>query len=537
MEFGEALRTATRPLNVLIEIIVFFILYVLFNWLVYPRYFSPLRNLPGPPLENTILGHFGAIIKSGGSTLQMGWVKEYGGVVRSVGPLGKERLLMLRPEALHKILVSDWMDYPKPNFLRKILGLVAGYGLLAVTGNEHRQMRKAMNPAFSLPNLMAQTDMYFDAINTLVGVLKAQIARAPEPSKGKVFPMYEWMSKITLDVICATGFGYYPNSLLNPDDELTDAYDDLIGLQSGLNLAKFSGVVALPGMARFLTSETGYKFRNLWKVVPGLASVSTFIDSLYRLRRVSRKMLAEKLADSAVNVDDFSAKKDIMSLLVRARNGETKDGYKLSDEALVDQVLTFLGAGHETTASGLSWSLWLLATHPEVQQRLRDEVAPIFAETDRPEYRVLKDLTMLDCVVMESLRVLPPVPMTVREATKSDWIAGVYVPKGTLFQIPLRVVNTWEETWGPDADQFRPERWLDLPSTYNPTFSMMSFIAGPKACIGRTMGISEMKAVLAAMVANFEFAPSYEGQIAHPTAAITMKPADNMPLLVTLVRK
>ncbi|KAI0041381.1 cytochrome P450 [Auriscalpium vulgare] len=510
MEIGEALRSATRPLNVFIEVIVFFIFYVLFNWLVYPRYFSPLRHLPGPPLENTILGHFGAIIKSGGSTLQMGWVKKYGGVVRSVGPLGKERLIMLQPEALHKILVSDWMDYPKPNFLRKILGLGAGYGLLAVTGNEHRQMRKAMSPAFSLPNLMARESTF------LVGVLKAQIARVPEPSKGKVFPMYEWMSKVTLDIICATGFGYYPNSLSNPDDELTEAYDDLLGLQSGINLAKISGVVVLPGMPRFLASEIGYKCRNVWKVFSPLAPIATFIDSLHRLRRLSRKMLAEKLADSAVNVDDFSTKKDIMSLLVRARNGETKDGYKLSDEALVDQVLTFLGAGHETTASGLSWS-------PE--------------PTDRPEYRVLKDLTILDCVVMESLRVMPPVPMTVREATKSDWIGGVYVPKGTLFQIPLRVVNTWEETWGPDADQFRPERWLDLPSTYNPTFSMMSFIVGPKACIGRTMGISEMKAVLAAMVANFEFAPSYAGQVAQPTAAITMKPADNMPLLVTLVRK
>jgi len=153
-------------------------------------------------------------------------------------------------------------------------------------------------------------------------------------------------------------------------------------------------------------------------------------------------MLREKMRDSTVTLSDSEAKRDIMSLLVRARKADVDiktDGYAMSDEAMMDQVvrfpystlkkylfisnllpqLTFLGAGHETTASGLAWvnfclgdyhiagrlisscpqTLWLLAKDPESQQKLRAEVTPAFAENPRPGYRVLKDLQWLDCVV------------------------------------------------------------------------------------------------------------------------------------------
>ncbi|KAL0571358.1 hypothetical protein V5O48_008331 [Marasmius crinis-equi] len=133
---------------------------------------------------------------------------------------------------------------------------------------------------------------------------------------------------------------------------------------------------------------------------------------------------------------------------------------------------------------------------------------------------------------MESLRVMPPVPLTVRKAAKTDYVEGILVPKGTLLWIPIRVVNTWKGIWGEDAEEFRPDRWLNLPKDYHPSFSLLSFIAGPHACIGKTMAIIEMKAVLAALIAEFQFEPAYEGQKAHPAAAITMKPTDGMPLKV-----
>ncbi|KAI0319932.1 cytochrome P450, partial [Amylostereum chailletii] len=481
-----------------------------------------------PPLDNWLLGHFIRVLTSEPGALPLGWAKQYGPVVRTVGPVGRDRLFVFRPEALHKILATDWTDYPRPKFMRDMLGLVAGYGLLTVTGNEHKQMRKAMNPAFSLANLMNQTDMYFDSIHLLVDILNKELEGC---SEGRALEMYTWMSKVTLDIICDTAFGYSSEALTNPRNELTHAYEELINLQSGVNLAKFTFLLMVPGMPTFLNSRWGHKLRQMWNVSRHTAPIMTLVDTMHRIRALSRRILREKIAED----DDRASKKDIMSLLVRARRGEAKDGYQLNDDALVDQVLTFLGAGHETTASGLSWALWLLATHPEAQDKLRAEVAPVFARGARPDYRAMKDLPTLEGVIMESLRLFPPVPITLREAAKSDWVDGTYVPKGTMFYLPIRAINTWTAIWGADAEEFKPERWRALPETYSVQYSLLSFIAGPHACIGRTMAVSEMKAVLAAMVANFEFKPAYEGQGAKPVAAVTMKPADNMPLWVTPV--
>ncbi|KAF9458172.1 cytochrome P450 [Collybia nuda] len=503
-------------------------------WL-WPYVFSPLRSVPGPPLGHILFGQSPTIVRSESGIPQREWVKQYGPVIRIVGPVGIERLLFMRPEALHQILVKQWLEHPRPGFLRHILGLVTGYGLLTVTGDDHKHMRKAMNPAFSIPNLMAQTHMYYDSIYGLLEIMKSAIDAEEDPKKGKEFLVYDWMSKVTLDIICETAFGYKADSLHDPHNELAEAYELLLSLQSGPNLARLILWMSVPGVPRLLSSEWGYTHRHWLGKVPFVGPISSLIEAMYRIRRMSASMLRDKMNDSSVATSDTFAKRDIMSLLVRARKADLdkdKSVYAMSDQAMMDQVLTFLGAGHETTATGLSWTLWLLANDPDSQKKLREEVTPIFSENSRPDYRTLKEMSWLDCVVMESLRVLPPVPLTVRTTNKTDHIDGVLVPKGTLITIPIRVVNTWKEVWGEDAEQFNPNRWLNLPKNYHPVFSMLSFITGPHACIGKTMAIMEMKAVLAALITNFEFEPAYAGQVTKPAAAITMKPTDGMPLRV-----
>uniref|UniRef100_A0A0W0GDZ4 Cytochrome p450 n=1 Tax=Moniliophthora roreri TaxID=221103 RepID=A0A0W0GDZ4_MONRR len=534
--------------------------YAYYRVVVYPKYISPLRNVPGPPLgPNYLIGRFGDIINNEAGIPQREWVKEHGQAIRAVGPLGIERMIFCRPEALHKILVSGWLVHPRPKFMRDILGTVAGFGLLTVTGNEHKQMRKAMNPAFSIANLSSQIDMYYDAIDGLVDILHDRISEEEKRTgkgTGKVEHMYEWMSKVTLDIICAAAFGYNTDSLHNPHNELAEAYEELLSLQTGHNLSRFIAINLIPGVPRLMNSEFAWKHRNFIAKIPLLQPAAVMLDAMHRIKAVSASILEKMKEAEVLSADDTSAKKDIMSLLVRARKAEmnkqeralekssvvqTSGTYTMSDTEMMDQVLTFLGAGHETTASGLAWTLWLLANDQGSQRKLREELSPLFHANERGVkrarlgYRELKDLPWLDCVVNESLRLYPPVPMTFRQAATTDVIDGVTVPKGTLFYIPIRVVNTLKDVWGDDAEEFRPSRWLNLPEKYNNTFSVLSFIAGPHACIGKTMAIVEMKAVLAGLIANYEFEPSYEGQQAHPTAAVTMKPADNMPLRVKRV--
>lgn len=534
-DWGLAHLVTIRRLYYFIgALLVYKIIHRLF---LYPYLLSPLRTVPGPPIGEPILGQSAKIFNYETGIVQREWVKQYGSVVRVVGPVGVERLIFMTPEALYQILVRGWLDHPRPRYLRNILGLVAGYGLLTVTGDEHRKMHKVMNPAFSIPNLMAQTDMYYEPIEGLIDVLSSQL---PGP-EGAVIPVYEWMSKATLDIICKTAFGYHTDSLHNPHNELAEAYEMLLSLQSGPNMARFIFFMLLPGGAKFFSSNLAYRMRNVFSYIGFFAPLTPLIDSTHRIRDISKRILDQKMketSESGITADDTHTKKDIMSILVRARQADLhKDqtAYAMSDTAMIDQVLTFLGAGHETTASGLTWTLWLLANDKTSQQRLRDEVRPVMAAKLRPDYKTLKSLQWLDCVVMESLRVMPPVPLTVRKTAKTDYIEGVLVPKGTLLHICIRNVNTWQIIWGEDAEEFHPGRWLNLPETYNPAFSLLSFIAGPHGCIGKTMAIIEMKAVLAALITNFEFEPTYDGQQAQPSAAITMKPADGMPLRIRRV--
>ncbi|KAK0202604.1 cytochrome P450 [Desarmillaria ectypa] len=508
----------------------YFVCRVVYWLIVYPRFFSPLRHLPGPPVGEPILGQARKIFSTQVGMAAREWINEYGSIVRAVGPVGLERLIFITPEGLHQIM-SRPLDCPRPLYLRNFFELITGRGLLTVMGDEHKQMRRVMNPAFSLQNLMAQTDMYYEPITNLINIISAKLDL--NSGKRAVLPMYEWLSKVTLDIICETAFGYHADSLNNPHDELAEAYETLLNLQTGQNMFRFVFAMTLPGGPRFLSSEFAYRYRAFFKYTRFFAPFTELLDSMHRIRKISRQILSEKMKDleeSGISTNDMHAKKDIMSLLMRARANETDQlGYAMSDNIMVDQVLTFLGAGHETTASGLTWTLWLLANNKEYQSRLRGELTPVFQENPRPDYRTLNGLEWLDCVIMESLRVMPPIPTTVRKTATTDYIDGVLVPEGTLLQI---CINTWKHVWGEDAEEFRPERWFNLPKAYNPSYSHLSFISGPHSCIGKTMAIIEMKAVLASLILNFDFDPAYPGQEAKPASAITMKPTDGMPLTV-----
>lgn len=531
---ADALRLSNLSFRHLFYVCgVYFVCRVVYWLIVYPRFFSPLRHLPGPPVGEPILGQARKIFSTQVGMAAREWINEYGSIVRAVGPVGLERLIFITPEGLHQIM-SRPLDCPRPLYLRNFFELITGRGLLTVMGEEHKQMRRVMNPAFSLQNLMAQTDMYYEPITNLVNIISAKLDLNGE--KGAILPMYEWLSKVTLDIICETAFGYHADSLNNPHDELAEAYEILLNLQTGQNMFRFVFAMSLPGGPRFLSSEFAYKYRAFFKYTRFFAPFTELLDSMHRIRKVSRQILSEKIKDleeSGVSADDMHGKKDIMSLLMRARANETDQrGYAMSNNIMVDQVLIFLGAGHETTASGLTWTLWLLANNKGYQSRLRDEVTPVFQENPRPDYRTLNGLEWLDCVIMESLRVMPPIPTTVRKTATTDYIDGVLVPEGTLLQICIRQINTWKHVWGEDAEEFRPERWFNLPKAYNPSYSHLSFISGPHSCIGKTMAIIEMKAVLASLILNFDFDPAYPGQEAKPASAITMKPTDGMPLTV-----
>ena len=150
---------------------------IAYRLVLWPYFLSPLRRVPGPPLGNPLTGHFPTILKEAAGVPQRRWLNKYGPVIRAVGPFGFERLVFINPEPLRRILVTDAADFPRPDFFRHMMAMCAGYGLFYAAGADHKQMRKTMNPAFSISNLSAQTDMYYDIIEECVPTFMPSISQ------------------------------------------------------------------------------------------------------------------------------------------------------------------------------------------------------------------------------------------------------------------------------------------------------------------------------------------------------------------------
>ncbi|KAK0203353.1 hypothetical protein DFS33DRAFT_788332 [Desarmillaria ectypa] len=131
------------------SLLVLLLSIVVYHLLVYPRLVSPLRAFPGSSLGGTIKGQFSAIMNGKVGVPHCRWIAEYGSTVRVVGPIGIKRLIVASPEALYRILVTNWTDYPRPKFMQYTLGVVAGHGLLTTSGDNYRRMKKLLQTTFS----------------------------------------------------------------------------------------------------------------------------------------------------------------------------------------------------------------------------------------------------------------------------------------------------------------------------------------------------------------------------------------------------
>ncbi|KAJ9475725.1 Cytochrome P450-DIT2 [Pseudozyma hubeiensis] len=513
---------------------------MLYNTTIYHYYISPLRHMPGPK-PKPFIGNMDEFVGKPGAGAEMGWSRKYGkdGVYRSTFLFGREAIHFQRPKALRQILVEDPYSYPKPALAWKLLGLIAGYGLLTVEGDTHRKMRKTMNPAFSLTNLIEQFPVYYSKIYPLVDILKKKVDESLEDSA--VIDCDAWVNKALLDIICLTAFGYDADSVNNPNNELASAYHAVTSMQNGRNQARLNLVLNLPFGDTVLdwASDTYSWEWFLKRCKPGSIPQTFFqlLNGMHRIKNVSKEILYKQLnsGERAAQSGQFKAIIDIIEETYLSENDGKPKSLKQAERDMITQVLTFLGAGHETTASGVSWTLWNLATHQDIQDKLRKECKELMDQDDRPPYSAIKGLAYLDAVINESMRVTPPVPRTVRISSKASYIDGIYVPKNTLLPISNRAINMDPNVWGDDADAFKPERWFDLPDKYDRTFSMITFIAGAHACIGRTMSYLEMKAVICILVSNFKFEPVSKEQSPIMDTLITMKPQGGLPLKVSRI--
>ncbi|RHZ55811.1 cytochrome P450 monooxygenase sphH [Aspergillus thermomutatus] len=487
---------------------------LIYQLFLYPQFFTPLKHFPVPSNRHWLTGNAGSVLVDTPHARMKEWAKTIpnDGIIRYYIVGNMERLTITSPAVLSEILVSKAYDFAKPLVIQQALGRVLGNGILIAEGEEHKFQRKNLKPAFAYRHIKDLYPVFWSKGTEMVRLIRKDLQNRKETEDHTV-QVRNWASRSSLDIIGLAGMGRDFDSLRDPENSLSQSYEMIF---------------ATPGL--------GTKFLFILGMLLGdtkwLAKLPTkrnrLIDAGCRnIREATRQMIREQ----RVKMEDPSAdlQVDIISVAMRSGN--------FDDENLVDQLMTFLGAGHETTAGALQWAMYALCKHPEVQTRLREEVRanlpPINVENPGAiDAATIDSLEYLHAVCNEVIRFHPSVPNTVRVALKETTLMGKPIPKGTLVVISPELVNHLPQLWGPDAEQFNPDRWMGpgMANTGGATknYAFLSFLHGPRSCIGQGFAKAELACLLAAVVGSFEFELKYPNAPLEVREGATIVPKDGV---------
>jgi cytochrome P450 len=295
----------------------------------------------------------------------------------------------------------------------------------------------------------------------------------------------------------------------------------------GCDLSKIEGgSEASQHFSKWLSLFTlGLSFTLWWYHYLPTPSNLRFLREMRALRRVVENIIAYKRQELK-NVDRVDQCNDLLTALLVARDSE---GNVLSDRELFDNVMTFFFAGHETTSLALCWTFYALHFHPHVAQKAREEIERVRRDSEEPLTEAeLQQLAYLNNVIKEVLRLYAPAPVILREAVKSDVIAGYQIPKGTVVSIAPAVLHRLPLYWE-RPDDFLPERWeTATPSAY----VYQPFHVGSRSCIGSKFALTELKAVLAVLLPRFRFR-LVDGYVVKKVLRITLRPDPGLMMNIT----
>ncbi|KAJ3008201.1 hypothetical protein NUW54_g3246 [Trametes sanguinea] len=536
---------------------------------------TTLTTIAGPAKEHWLTGNFHRIFKDG-LEYNLELFRRYGGLIKVHGMLGVEQLLVCDPLALQHILVKNADAFEETDMFIETNKLLFGEGLISTLGEQHRKQRKLLNPVFSLANLRAVLPRIQPIADELVERLRSGI---PPDRGGAEVDILPWLRMGTIE--------YVGRGILGIDFNCLDPAkaSDYVNAISNVQHVAIRALLLRPFVPWAVRNLPLYWRNKLvdWSPFPALRELremSRLMDTSAREMFLLKKAEVEHVGDG-----HEGSTNDLMSIMIRA-NASTQDKARLTEEELVGQIKsvhaqslglepadlshsTFALAGQETTTSALARLLWVLAQNPQAQARIRSEVKEAKTTHARASgsnesdwqgvslpYDVLIGLPYLDAVVRETLRLYPSTNMMYRVATKDatlplhrpirsstgEKLSTVFVPRGTNVIMSILGANRNTHVWGPDANEWRPERWLTTASgpkgrqhvasrdlefgdesilsvypgpdispeskqvRYPGVFgSMMTFLGGSRACLGFKFAEMEIKQILSTLVSNMHF--------------------------------
>lgn len=408
--------------------------------------------------------------------------RDHGDVVRLKMVPGVAVTLVNHPEHIEDVLVKRAGLFVKSASTRRMVGKFLGNGLVTSEGEENARQRKLIRPVLHSQRLQGYGAVMVDYTRQLVDGWAA----------GQVVDVDSEMTRLALRIVARTLF----------DADATGT-----------------------------TSQVGHALRALERAVQERFLTIPFPDwvptgpnrrqaaAVRQIQHVLRELVAARRQAPG---------EDLLSLLLQARY---EDGQPMPEQLVLDEAVTLFFAGHETSAHLLSWTLWLLASHPESEVKLRAEVAQVAGERaltveDAPR------LVEVDRVLKEALRLYPPSWVFDRAPVEDVELGGYRIPKGNAIYISPWVTHR-DPRWFPDPEQFLPGRW-EAGSEPQQRFTYIPFGVGRRMCIGQAFALLESRLVLATLLQRVRLALP-EGTQVRPEPSATLKPRGGLPLRVDQV--
>jgi cytochrome P450 len=411
-------------------------------------------------------------------------------IVTGQGVLGRVAVVS-EPAAIRRVLLDNSANYLKDSLQRRVLGEGLKEGLLVVQGADWRSQRRTLAPMFT-PRMVSS---FARATNEAARDLITRWLRWRE---GRILDIQPEMARVTLDVLNRTIFS---DGLGRNPEEFTAAtsrYFLTLGRLDPFDILDFpKWVPRLNGI--------------------GAKSALNFFDRAVQEIIQRRKQIIAQ--------DKAAAPRDLLTLLLEAQDPDTGAG--LSEREVQANILTFIGAGHETTANALTWAIFLLSMSREWRERVAAEADAVL---DGPVEDYAERLVETRAVLEEAMRLYPPVASMSRQAAGPDELAGKRIRKDTLVIVSQWVLHRHHLLWD-EPDAFDPRRFLPGAREKIDRFAYLPFGAGPRVCIGASFALQEGVIILAHVMRAFTFAlkPGYSVK---PMQRITLRPDGGLPMIL-----
>jgi cytochrome P450 len=424
--------------------------------------------LPPGPAEGFDLGG------SDESLVRLGrYFAEFGDIYRVFAPgRGVYNYVINHPDDIKRVLLSNHRNYTKGEGMDRVK-ILLGNGIMTSEGDFWRRQRRMMQPSFHR--------RVIDQFSTLIRDVNDKFAArwAEKAARAEAINLSDDTSELTLDIVLRSIFG-----------------NDLDRLEKQLGANPFE--VVAKEQNRDL--KFAFRFRSLTKLVAEL------ID---RRRRTPEEHF------------------DFLSMLMATRDRETDE--PMSDKELIDEVLTLIVAGHETTAAALTWTWYLIGQHPDAQARLHEEAGRVPADQTLG-LDAAESLAFTHQVLQEALRLYPPGWLITRRTLEADELGGYPIAPRTDVFISPYVLHRHPAFWS-EPEEFRPERFAGADAEERHRFSYIPFAVGPRHCIGENIAMFEMLVHVHAMSRRFRLTPTSNEPI-ELEAQINLRPRSSLMMTV-----